>query len=107
MQARFSPYWVMEFMRDFRAEIEQRKQAGLYRSRRLVTGPQQPELGADGKPLLSFCSNDDLGLANHAGNIAALRDTWPATGLGGAASHLVCGQHDGDHQLGQRLAEFR
>lgn len=93
-------------MRDFRSEIEQRKQAGLYRSRRLVTGPQQPELVADGKPLLSFCSNDYLGLANHAGNIAALRDTLPETGLGGAASHLVCGHHDAHHQLEQRLAEF-
>lgn len=106
MQARFSPYWVMEFMRDFRAEIEQRKQAGLYRSRRLVTGPQQPELVADGKPLLSFCSNDYLGLANHAGNIAALRDTLPEAGLGGAASHLVCGHHEAHHRLEQRLAEF-
>lgn len=93
-------------MRDFRSEIEQRKQAGLYRSRRLVTGPQQPELVADGKPLLSFCSNDYLGLANHAGNISVLSEALPETGLGGAASHLVCGHHDAHHQLEQRLAEF-
>ena len=93
-------------MRDFAHEIEQRKQAGLYRTRRLVSGPQQPELIADGKPLLSFCSNDYLGLANHPRNIDALTNALPETGLGGAASHLVCGHHQSHHQLEQRLAAF-
>ncbi|MGP9832882.1 8-amino-7-oxononanoate synthase [Marinobacter sp. NSM] len=93
-------------MRDFALEIEQRKRDGLYRSRRLVSGPQKPELVADGAELLSFCSNDYLGLANHAGNMKALRDALPVTGLGGAASHLVCGHHDAHHQLEQRLAAF-
>ncbi|RMJ04034.1 8-amino-7-oxononanoate synthase [Marinobacter litoralis] len=93
-------------MRDFALEIEQRKHAGLYRTRRLVSGPQQPELTADGQALLSFCSNDYLGLANHPDNIEALKNALPETGLGGAASHLVCGHHDAHHQLEQRLAEF-
>ena len=51
-------------MRDFLREIEERKRAGLYRSRRQVSGPQQPSLTVEGQPLLSFCSNDYLGLAN-------------------------------------------
>ncbi|WP_431475374.1 8-amino-7-oxononanoate synthase [Marinobacter sp. KM021] len=93
-------------MRDFSLEIEQRKRDGLYRSRRLVSGPQKPELVTDGAELLSFCSNDYLGLANHPGNIATLRDALAETGLGGAASHLVCGHHDAHHQLEQRLAAF-
>jgi len=93
-------------MRDFAGEIEQRKQAGLYRTRRLISGPQQPELTADGKPLLSFCSNDYLGLASHSGNIEALKQALPETGLGGAASHLVCGHHQAHHELEQRLAAF-
>ena len=93
-------------MRDFAAEIEQRKRDGLYRHRRLVSGPQQPELTADGKRLLSFCSNDYLGLASDAGNIEALKNALPETGLGGAASHLVCGHHEAHHQLEERLAAF-
>ena len=93
-------------MRDFAAEIEQRKRDGLYRHRRLMSGPQQPELTSDGKPLLSFCSNDYLGLANDAGNIEALKKALPETGLGGAASHLVCGHHEAHHQLEERLAAF-
>lgn len=93
-------------MRDFAKEIQERKQNGLYRTRRLISGPQQPSLLADGKPLLSFCSNDYLGLANHPANIEALCDALPDTGLGGAASHLICGHHDAHHRLEQRLAEF-
>ncbi|MBU2954558.1 8-amino-7-oxononanoate synthase [Marinobacter sp. F3R08] len=93
-------------MRDFALELEERKQAGLYRTRRQITGPQQPLLMADGKPLLSFCSNDYLGLANHSANLDALRNALPTTGLGGAASHLICGHHDAHHQLETRLAQF-
>ncbi|MDK8463745.1 8-amino-7-oxononanoate synthase [Marinobacter sp. SS13-12] len=93
-------------MRDFAAELESRKQAGLYRTRRLISGPQQPELVSDGVPLLSFCSNDYLGLASHPDIIRAATDAMPHTGLGGAASHLICGHHDGHHQLEIRLAAF-
>lgn len=93
-------------MRDFAAELENRKQAGLYRTRRLISGPQQPELVSDGVPLLSFCSNDYLGLASHPDIIRAVTDAMPHTGLGGAASHLICGHHDAHHQLELRLAAF-
>ncbi|MBW0146924.1 8-amino-7-oxononanoate synthase [Marinobacter arenosus] len=93
-------------MRDFEGELAQRKEAGLYRTRRQITGPQQPVLTSDGRPLLSFCSNDYLGLANHPANIDALRNALPDTGLGGAASHLICGHHDAHHELEQRLARF-
>jgi 8-amino-7-oxononanoate synthase len=93
-------------VRNFASELEQRKQAGLYRSRRQISGPQQPVLTADGKRLLSFCSNDYLGLANHPVNIEALRNALPETGLGGAASHLICGHHEAHHRLEERLAAF-
>lgn len=93
-------------MRDFAKEIQQRKQAGLYRTRRLIAGPQQPRLTADGRVLLSFCSNDYLGLASHRENKSALEQALPEVGVGGAASHLVCGHHEAHQRLERRLAEF-
>lgn len=93
-------------MRDFQGELAQRKQAGLYRFRRQIAGPQQPTLTADGKSLLSFCSNDYLGLANHPALRAALVDALPETGLGGASSHLICGHHHAHHRLERRVARF-
>lgn len=93
-------------MRDFAAELEERKRAGLYRTRRQISGPQQPALVSDGVPLLSFCSNDYLGLASHPEIVRAAIDAMPGTGFGGAASHLICGHHDAHHQLELRLADF-
>ncbi|SFM40094.1 8-amino-7-oxononanoate synthase [Marinobacter zhejiangensis] len=93
-------------MRDFAAELEARKDAGLYRRRRLVSGPQQPNLTTDGNAVLAFCSNDYLGLANDPVVAEALHQALPETGVGGGASHLVCGHHDEHHLLEQALADL-
>lgn len=93
-------------MRDFRAELDQRREQGLYRWRRQVETPQQPDMIVDGRPVLSFCSNDYLGLANHPEAIDAAREALPETGLGGGASHLICGHHSAHHRLEQVLARF-
>ncbi|MFL1406071.1 8-amino-7-oxononanoate synthase [Marinobacter sp. M1N3S26] len=93
-------------MRDFAAELEQRREAGLYRIRRQMSGPHQPLLTADGEPVLAFCSNDYLGLASHTELVAATRAGLDKHGLGGAASHLICGHHSEHHRLEEKLAAF-
>jgi 8-amino-7-oxononanoate synthase len=60
----------------------------------------------DGRPLLAFCNNDYLGLANHPEVVAAWRDGAERWGVGGGASHLVIG-HSAPHQaLEEALAEL-
>lgn len=93
-------------MRDFAAELDARKSAGLYRSRRLISGSQRPALSADGKPMLAFCSNDYLGLASDPAVAEGLLAAIPDTGVGGGASHLVCGHHEAHHRLELTLAEL-
>lgn len=93
-------------MRDFKAELDKRREQGLYRWRRRVESPQQPEMIVEGRAVLSFCSNDYLGLANHPETIATLRESLGDAGLGGAASHLICGHHAAHHQLEEALATF-
>ena len=60
----------------------------------------------DGRPLLAFCSNDYLGLANHPEVIAALRAGAAQWGVGGGASHLVIGHSTPHHELEEALAAF-
>ncbi len=86
--------------------LAQRRQAQLYRTRRVLDSAQGTEVVVDGRKLLSFCSNDYLGLANHPQLIAALKKGAETYGAGAAAAHLVSGHLRPHHQLEEELAEF-
>ena len=60
----------------------------------------------DGERLLSFCSNDYLGLANDARILAAFKQGAERYGVGSGASHLVSGHSSAHHALEEELAAF-
>ena len=91
---------------DLSARLAERHAAHLYRQRPLLESPQGPEVVVDGQPLLAFCSNDYLGLANHPQVIEAMRAGAQKWGVGGGASHLVIGHSTPHHELEEALADF-
>ncbi|WP_434154200.1 8-amino-7-oxononanoate synthase [Pseudomonas sp. JZ134] len=91
---------------DLARRLAERREQALYRQRPLLEGPQGPEVVVDGQPLLAFCNNDYLGLANHPDVIAALQEGAERWGVGGGASHLVIGHSGPHHALEEALAEF-
>jgi len=91
---------------DLSARLAERRAADLYRQRPLLQSPQGPQVVVDGVPLLAFCNNDYLGLANHPAVIAAWRAGAERWGVGGGASHLVIGHSTAHHLLEEALAEF-
>jgi 8-amino-7-oxononanoate synthase len=91
---------------DLSARLAERRAADLYRQRPLLQSPQGPQVVVDGQPLLAFCNNDYLGLANHPEVIKAWRDGAERWGVGGGASHLVIGHSSPHHALEEALAEF-
>ncbi|MBU3059492.1 8-amino-7-oxononanoate synthase [Pseudomonas indica] len=91
---------------DLQSRLAERRAAHLYRQRPLLDSPQGPEVVVDGQPLLAFCSNDYLGLANHPEVIRALQRGAEQWGVGGGASHLVIGHSGPHHALEEALAEF-
>ncbi|MCW8855459.1 MAG: 8-amino-7-oxononanoate synthase [Gammaproteobacteria bacterium] len=93
-------------MKDLHAELEQRKQDGLYRSRRILQSPQGAEITIDGQQVLNFCSNDYLGLANHPDIQQAFIKGIETYGSGSGAAHLVNGHSSAHHALEEELAEF-
>ncbi len=93
-------------MKDLAAELVAREAAGLYRRRRVIDSPQGPILRSEGRELLSFCSNDYLGLANHPELIAALKRGADEYGVGSGAAHLVNGHSHAHHALEEELAAF-
>ena len=92
--------------KSLQAALEQRKEKHLYRSRKIVSGRHSIETIIDGKPVLSFCSNDYLGLATHPNVIKALQQAAADLGLGSGASHLVSGHNQAHHALEEELADF-
>ena len=91
---------------DLPARLAARRAANLYRQRPLLDSPQGPQVVVDGQPLLAFCNNDYLGLANHPQVIQAWRAGAERWGVGGAASHMVVGHAGPHHALEDALAEF-
>jgi len=92
--------------RELREELDARAAEGLLRKRRIIDGKQQPALRADGEVLLSFCSNDYLGLASHPALIAAVQQAAAEAGVGSGASHLITGHHRLHHAIEEALAQF-
>ncbi|CAB1369417.1 8-amino-7-oxononanoate synthase [Denitratisoma oestradiolicum] len=80
--------------------------AHLRRHRRVLESPAGPRVTVEGRRLLSFCSNDYLGLAAHPELIAALAEGARGWGAGSGASALLGGHLVPHEALEQRLAGF-
>jgi len=87
-------------------DLQHLKQQSLYRQRKITEGPQQVHLHSNGKKVLSFCSNDYLGLANHPDIAQALKKGVDTYGVGSGAAHLVSGHSRAHHELEEALAEY-
>jgi 8-amino-7-oxononanoate synthase len=87
-------------------ELDQRKENGLLRQRRLLDSPQAEHIVANNQAFLSFCSNDYLGLANRPELVAAMQHAAGESGVGSGASNLITGHHRYHDDLEKQLARF-
>ena len=91
---------------ELQGELDALQRDGLKRIRRTLELPCGPLARVDGRSLISFCSNDYLGLANDPALVAAACAGARTWGVGSGASHLVSG-HLGPHAvLEEKLAAF-
>lgn len=91
----------------FRRELARLDEAGLRRSLRVVEGAQDARVLIDGRTVLSLCSNNYLGLANHPALSEAAARAARDLGVGAGASRLVSGSMRLHHELEERLAAFK
>ena len=89
-----------------RPALPQRRRDHLYRSRRVVEGRRGAQVRIGSSTLVSFCSNDYLGLAADPRVIQALQQAAESYGVGSGSAHLVSGHHHAHHALEEALAEF-
>ncbi len=87
-------------------DLERLRAAQLFRERLVLESPQGVEIQLRTQRLLSFCSNDYLGLANHPRVVAAFKAGAERYGVGAGASHLITGHSAAHHALEEELADF-
>ena len=93
-------------MKHLATELDRLREEDLLRTRHVLSSAQQIEPVINGRKVLSFCSNDYLGLANHPRMIDSYVRTAKRFGVGSGASHLITGHHQCHQALEEALAEF-
>ena len=88
------------------ATLAERQSSGRYRRLRPRSGEQGVSVIIDGKEMLSFCSNDYLGLAAHPTITKAFINAAETEGVGSGAAHLLSGHSYYHQQLEEALADF-
>jgi glycine C-acetyltransferase/8-amino-7-oxononanoate synthase len=79
----------------------------LLRRLRTFDSPQQPEMEAGGKSLISFASNDYLGLATEPVLKEAAKEAIDRYGVGSGAARLISGSLAPHAQLEEAIARFK
>lgn len=78
----------------------------LERRRLLLDGAQGAHVTIDGRRVVSFCSNDYLGLAADPALVAAAHAALDTCGVGAGAAHLITGHHRLHHGFEAAFAGF-
>ena len=88
-------------------ELEQIKKDGLFKSERVISGPQGADVAlTNGAQVINLCSNNYLGLSAHPEVIKAAKDTLDTHGFGMSSVRFICGTQDIHKALEQKIASF-
>jgi glycine C-acetyltransferase len=86
------------------ATLTEIKDAGLYKTERQLESAQQTHVRVGGRPVLNFCANNYLGLANHPRLISAAKSALDEWGFGMASVRFICGTQTQHVELENRLS---
>lgn len=95
-----------KFQEHLQQELENIKEAGLYKEERLIEGPQQAAIQVKGQEVLNFCANNYLGLSNNPRLIQAAKDMMDRRGYGMSSVRFICGTQDVHKELEQAISKF-
>nr|WKN40000.1 glycine C-acetyltransferase [Tunicatimonas sp. TK19036] len=88
-------------------ELAEIKEAGLYKTERIITTPQGAVIKTDtGKEVINFCANNYLGLSSHPKVIEAAKKTIDTHGYGMSSVRFICGTQDIHKELERRISDF-
>ena len=94
------------FVSRIEKELEEIKQAGLFKQERIIASEQGAEILVNGKKVLNFCANNYLGLSSHPRVIEAAHKTIESRGFGMSSVRFICGTQDIHKELEEKLSSF-
>ncbi len=90
----------------FSAALDEIEQAGLYKSERVLLGPQGSGIRVSDGKVLNFCANNYLGLANRPELIEAAKAGLDRWGFGLSSVRFICGTQEVHKTLESSLSDF-
>ncbi|MBR2049865.1 MAG: glycine C-acetyltransferase [Rikenellaceae bacterium] len=94
---------IKEHLQQTLAEI---REAGLYKSERIITSAQRAEITVADKQVLNFCANNYLGLSDNPRLVEAAKKAMDSHGFGMSSVRFICGTQDIHKQLEAAIAEY-
>src|SRR3954469_25005728 len=88
------------------AEVDEIKEAGLFKNERVISSEQGAEIIVNGKTVLNFCANNYLGLSSHPKVIEAAKKYIDYRGYGMSSVRFICGTQDIHKELEKKIAAF-
>ena len=88
------------------AELEEIKQAGLFKTERVIESPQGAVIKVGGREVLNFCANNYLGLSSHPKVIEAAHQAIDQRGFGMSSVRFICGTQDIHKELEVKISAF-
>lgn len=95
-----------KFKQHLTDEIDSIKEAGLYKSERVITSPQSSHITVKSGKVINMCANNYLGLAQHPEVNQAAIDGLKSWGYGMASVRFICGTQSIHKELESKLTEF-
>ncbi len=88
-------------------ELDDIREAGLYKQERIIVSPQQARIRLDsGKEVINFCANNYLGLSSHSELIQAAREGLESHGFGMSSVRFICGTTDLHLELENKISAY-
>lgn len=95
-----------KFVERISAELDEISTAGLFKTERIITSAQGPEIEVNGKKVLNFCANNYLGLSSHPKVMEAARKYVDHRGYGLSSVRFICGTQDIHKELEAKISSF-
>ena len=94
------------FKEHLQRTINDIREAGLYKSERVIDGPQDARISVGGREVLNMCANNYLGLSDDPIVIDAARKSLDEWGYGLSSVRFICGTQAIHKELERKISEF-